>query len=438
MSTAISQVNLLSGLETYFDHFQKQLNGSANTPLNQLRKQAFEHLSTLHFPNNKHEEWKYTNFVKVLSQDFALQQPSILSKEDLKAWVPTDVDAHFLVFLNGVYQGDLSSVESQKGLYVGNFAQGYAQNPTLFTEVFAKYAKIEQDAFTALSTAFATDGAFIHVEKNITIEKPIFILHLLDVTSQKPLVQPRNLVIVGEQAACTIIEDFVSIGEQTHLINQVSEIEVGKYARVDHYILQNKASSCYAITTTQVQQHGSSHYANTTITLGGGMVRNNLNIVLDGSHSESFMNGLYLLKGKDHVDNHTLVDHQQPNCYSNELYKGILDGQSTGVFNGKIYVRQAAQKTNAYQSNKNILLSPQATVNTKPQLEIWADDVKCSHGTTTGALDEEPLFYLRSRGISYDQARSLLMHAFAMDVLDRIKVESFRQKVEALLNERLS
>jgi Fe-S cluster assembly protein SufD len=262
-------------------------------------------------------------------------------------------------------------------------------------------------------------------------------LFFSDTQTSNSFSQPRNLIIAEENSQVSVIENFVTLGEQESLINIVTEIVVEKRAIVNHYKIQGETTSNFHVGTTQVLQKENSNFANTTITMGGGIIRNNLNIEMDGEHIESYMNGLFMLNGKSHVDNHTVVDHQKPNGYSNELYKGILDDNSTGVFNGKIYVREDAQKTNAFQTNNNIILSDKATVDTKPQLEIWADDVKCSHGATVGALDEEPLFYLRSRGIPKDKARGLLMFAFATDLLDRIKIEPLRKHVEELIAERL-
>jgi Fe-S cluster assembly protein SufD len=261
---------------------------------------------------------------------------------------------------------------------------------------------------------------------------------LVEATDTNVLAQTRNLIIAETNSKATIIEKYRSIDSQHHTFtNAVTEIFVAPNAHLDHYKVQNEEKNASQINTTQVYQKSDSHFSNTTITLNGSLIRNNLNIALFGSNCEAYMNGLYMPNENMHVDNHTLADHQLPHSYSNELYKGILDGKATGVFNGKIYVRQDAQKTNAFQSNKNILLSETATVNTKPQLEIWADDVKCSHGCTVGAMDEEPLFYLRARGVPFNEARAMLMFAFAEDVLSRIKVEALRTYIERKIQQRL-
>ncbi len=434
----IIQSNLKENIKDAFEHFESQLNGQKESKWHQTRKEAFEALAQLPFPTTKHEEWKYTNVAKILKNNYAFNAPSTISKEEVDKFSLSTLDAHKLVFINGVFNEEFSSFESEKGIHILNLQDAYSQHKELIEQHFGQYAAYQEEPFTALSTAFAFNGVFVLAEKSAVASKPVFILNITDTREYPIIAQPRNLVLAEENSQITIIEDFVSLGENPAFLNYVSEFKVEKYAHVDHYKLQNKGANNYYVGTTQVKQTDNSNYNNTVITLGGGLIRNNLNILLDGEYCEAFMNGLYMLKDADHVDNHTMVDHLKPNSYSNELYKGVMDGKSTGVFNGKIYVRKYAQKTNAFQENKNILLSENATVDTKPQLEIWADDVKCSHGATTGALDEEPMFYLRSRGIGEDKARALLMNAFAADVVLRIKSEAFRTHIEELITNRLS
>ena len=430
----------LDSKETILNHFEEienQLNGLRASVFHKTRQQAIEQFKKLDFPTLKHEEWKYTNVKKIVTADFSFEGASAFGKDQLNQHLIAGLEADFLVFVNGVYNEELSSIEKNENLAIANLKDAYAEYAEDIDAHFGKYATIGDNAFTALSTAFAQDGAFVKVKRNKVIERPLVLLYVLDAQATNVAIQPRNLILVGENAQFTLIEQFVTLGEAQTLSNVVSELFVEKSAHVDHYNLQNDSIG-FHVGTTQVHQEAKSHYANTTITLGGDLIRNNLNIEMHGEYVESYMNGLFMLNGKSHVDNHTMVDHKLPNCYSNELYKGILDDFSTGVFNGKIFVREDAQKTNAFQQNNNILLSDKATIDTKPQLEIWADDVKCSHGATIGALDEEPLFYLRSRGISEDKARSLLMFAFAGDLLDRIKVESLRNHVEKMIADRLN
>ncbi|WP_020528595.1 Fe-S cluster assembly protein SufD [Flexithrix dorotheae] len=433
----INLVDLKKGLKEQFDKFQGNINGQGKLAFNEVRKHALQQLEKIQFPTVKDEEWKYTNVQKILKHEFAFDLPSSGKIQEIESYIIPDLDAHRLVFVNGKLSEELSEIGQENGLTVLNIKDAQTQYGELVNEHLSKYAAFEEDAFTALSTAFTAEGAFIKVDKNKIIEKPILIFNFTDSTAANAIAMPRNLVIAEENAQVTVIEDYAAIGDNYGFINSVTEFKVSKNAIVHNYKLQNKSDKNFFIGTTQVHQEGDSHYNNTTITLGGDLVRNNLNILLDGEHCEAFMNGLYLLKDKHHVDNHSMVDHLKPNSYSNELYKGIMDGESKGVFNGKIFVRPDAQKTNAFQENKNILLSDKASIDTKPQLEIWADDVKCSHGATTGALDEEPVFYLRSRGIDEDKAKALLMFAFANDVLERIKSEPFKNHVAKLIGERL-
>jgi Fe-S cluster assembly protein SufD len=289
----------------------------------------------------------------------------------------------------------------------------------------------------ALNTAFAAEGVFIHVKKGNIVEHPVYIYNINDARTTNILSQPRTLIYISENAQVIIAETYATFGASESFTNQVMEIVVEKDAMVEYYKIQNDASHTNQVTTTHIRQTGKSLVNTVTVSLDGGIVRNNLNIAMEAEHSESHFYGLYFLKGNSHVDNHTVVDNVKPHCESNELYKGIIDDNGTAIFNGKIFVQRDAQKTNAFQSNKNILLSENASVNTKPQLEIFADDVKCSHGCTVGQLDEEGLFYLRSRGISERAAKSLLVHAFAIDILEHIKPEPIREYVDRLISERL-
>jgi Fe-S cluster assembly protein SufD len=298
-----------------------------------------------------------------------------------------------------------------------------------------KYIK---DGIHALNTAFLQEGIFIYVKKGAVLEHPVYIYNITDARSANILSQPRSLIYIGENARVQFVETYATLGLSESFTNEVMEVVVEKDAIVEYYKIQNDAAHNSQVITTHFRQVGKSLVNTVTISLDGSIVRNNLNIAMEAEHSESHFYGLYFLKGKTHVDNHTVVDNVKPHCFSNELYKGIIDDDATAVFNGKIFVQRDAQKTNAFQSNKNILLSDTATVNTKPQLEIFADDVKCSHGCTVGQLDDEGLFYLRSRGINEKAARSLLVHAFAIDILEHIKPEPIRKYVDQLISERLN
>jgi len=290
----------------------------------------------------------------------------------------------------------------------------------------------------ALNTAFLANGLFVLIKRNKQVTKPVYVYHLTDTNADNVFVQPRSLFVIEENAQLQLVELYNNNGLHESFTNEVIEIAVHENARLEYYKVQDENENCHHVGTTHVRQVGKCFTHCVTVTLNGGTIRNNINMVLEASSNEGHLYGLYMVDGKTHVDNHSIVDNVMPNCFSNELYKGIMDGNSTGVFNGKIFVRQDAQKTNAYQSNKNILMSDTSSVNTKPQLEIFADDVKCSHGCTIGQLDEDALFYLRARGIGEKKAKALLLHAFAADILEQIKPEVLRTYLEQKIDDRLN
>lgn len=421
------------GVTTLFEQWELR-----NDVLRDTREQALKHFTEQSFPTTRHEEWKYTNIKKIADASWDQNGDHQVTAEEVKNALFTDAaEVSLIVLVNGQYMPSLSSVNASSGITVAPLSEALKSEDAVLKEHLAKYADNQVDAFTSLNTAFASEGVFVHVPRGKAEERPVVLLHLNDSRESSPIAQPRSLVVVGENAQATLVEQFASIGEGDSFTNSITEVVVAKHGHADHYKIQVAGATHHQVGTVQAHQEDNSYFANTTISLTGGIIRNNLNIAMDGEHCEAFMNGLFLLDGKTHVDNHTAVDHRKPNCESNELYKGLVDGQSKGVFNGKIFVREHAQKTNAFQSNNNLILSDKASIDTKPQLEIWADDVKCSHGATIGALDEEPLFYLRARGIPEASARSLLMYAFAGDVLERIKVESVRRYVDKIISSRL-
>jgi len=415
------------------------MNGESKTPLHQLRRAALQKFEQLGFPTIRHEEWKYSNVTNFLKETFELGSPTTLTADDLTSLQIPSMDGNILTFVNGIYNANLSRIISPaEQVQITSFADALKSKPDLLGTYFAHYADYQESAFTALNTALASDGVVIQVPANVTVEQPILLRFITDARESNVASQPRNLILVGKNAEVTVAESFRTLGDQASFVNIVTEIVVERDARMQYYKVQDETEKAYHIGTTQVQQADNSHFYSATVTLNGNFVRNNLNIVLNGQHAEAYMYGLYMPNGRQHVDNHTLVDHAMPNSYSSELYKGILDDNGTGVFNGKIFVRPDAQKTNAYQSCKNVVLSPGASMNTKPQLEIYADDVKCSHGTTTGKLNDEALFYMRSRGIPKDEARTLLLYAFAQDVLSQIKIEPIRDYLNQVVTQKLA
>jgi Fe-S cluster assembly protein SufD len=398
-----------------------------------LQEKAMQDFKQHGLPTVKHEEWRYTRIGSSFKSDMALGQHAELSAADVNSFrLPGDAIEIF--FVNGVFQSasqtDEVTIQSLDIAAAGEYAQIVKDN-------LGHSAKYHPDGINALNTAFVNGGVFIHVRAGKQVSKPIYIYHVNHNKTVSTLALPRTLIYAGAGCGLEVAEHHVSLGTHDTLTNMVTEIVVEQDAIVNFYKIQNEGIHASQVSTTHFRQIGKALCNATTISLSGNIVRNNLNMVMEAEHGESHMYGLYLLDGKTHVDNHTIVDNVMPHCFSNELYKGIMDGASTGVFNGKIFVRQDAQKTNAYQSNKNVLLTNEASVNTKPQLEIFADDVKCSHGCTIGKLDEEALFYLRARGIGEKAAKSLLLHAFAVDILDNIKTASLRDYVDQLISERL-
>jgi Fe-S cluster assembly protein SufD len=301
-----------------------------------------------------------------------------------------------------------------------------------------KYAGYENDPFVSINTALSQDGAYIYIPDGVMLEEPIQLIFLNDSRQGEIMSNPRNLIIVGDCSQVKILETNYTIGDKPSLTNMVTEIVADRFANVDYYKVQNNGENSYYIGTIQASQERGSVFNNSTVTIRGNFIRNNLNTRHNDEGCESNYHGFYLLEGKDFVDNHTLVDHAKPNCTSSEVYKGIIGDYATAVFNGKIVVRPDAQKTNAYQSNKNILMSDNATINTKPQLEIFADDVKCSHGAASGNLDKESLFYLKSRGIGEEKAKALLLNAFASDVVEKINISELRDQIKQQIAVRLN
>jgi Fe-S cluster assembly protein SufD len=429
METAIKTRTTKDELIFEFEKSKLFLFGST-----QLRDNAMESFHKQGIPTRKHEEYKYTRVDLMLKGEFNFSTNKNCSDEQIEP-LKFLKDAYVVVIENSVFVEGLSNLQQlPEGLTICSLVDAEKSNSAVFEKHYGQYADINADPFIALNTAMTKDGVFIHIAKNAIIEKPIHVIHV-STSSENTIIHPRNLIVIDENAQAKIIESFETVATTAKTVsNALTEIVVDKHAIVDHYQIQDKKELGYLVNTTQVIQQRQSVFSTHTFTLSGSLVRNNLTLVLDDEHIESHLNGLYLTDGNQVVDNHTVVDHRKPNCNSNELYKGIIEGKSTATFNGKIFVRKDAQKTNAFQSNKNILLSQAGTINTKPQLEIYADDVKCSHGSTTGKLDEAKIFYLRARGISIANAKKLLMHAFASEVVNTIKIEALREYVEGKIS----
>jgi len=421
-----------------FDAFEKTLNGESKSQLHSLRREAMDEFRSIGFPTTRNEEWRFTNVAPIATAEFTPVlrfAPSGVTKSAVEKFT---LDVKFLlVFINGHFAPDFSWLGSlPNGVLCGSLASSMRSSDPNALSFLARQVKIDETPFVSLNTAFLQDGAFISIPDGIVLDDPIQLLFIA--SEQKPfLVSPRTLVIVGKRSRVSIVESYVSLTDQLYLTNAVTEVVVGDEAVVEHDKLQNESLNAVHVAMIQTRLGGNAQFTSNSILLGGSIVRNNVTVVLDAERSECALNGLSLGTGTQVLDNHTTIDHAKPNCASHELYKAILDSKSKGIFNGKIFVRPDAQKTDAKQTNKTLLLSDEATINTKPQLEIFADDVKCTHGATVGQLDAEQVFYLRSRGIGEMAAKDILTFAFASDVVNRVHVDSLKRHLESLIHERL-
>jgi Fe-S cluster assembly protein SufD len=431
-------MNPIAFFKERFDQWQPDDHQAA---LGNFRQEAFAAFSRLGIPTTKNEEWKYTRVAGLFNRDYQFPPaplPDALTAPALRDFrLPGFEQANELVFVNGFFSFGLSVIRSS-GLTVLPLEEAAKSDfHDLVAKQFGDSNQYIKDGIHALNTAFVHGAVFVQVKKGTILEHPIYVYNITDARSANILAQPRSLIHADEHTQTQLVETYITVGNNQSFTNQVMEITVEKDARLEYYKIQNDGEQTNQVSTTHIRQVGKSHVHTVTVSLNGGLIRNNLNLILDAKHCEAHLYGLYFQTGHSHIDNHTIVDNIKPNCLSNELYKGIMNDQSTGVFNGKIFVRQLAQKTNAYQSNKNVLLSDNTSVNAKPQLEIFADDVKCTHGCTVGKLNEEGLFYLQSRGIPEKTARNLLLRAYSADILEHIHPAPIRAYVEKLIYERL-
>ncbi|HEY6293497.1 MAG TPA: Fe-S cluster assembly protein SufD [Terriglobia bacterium] len=436
--------------DIYFERFTalaRERAGHEPSWLGEIRRAAIDRFGDLGFPTTHHEEWRFTNVTPIARTLFVpAKAPSeflSVRLSDGMAWLK---GCHVLAFLNG-RKGELEPDGMPSGVSVGNLAQALSgtlpsTDPAVEAHL-ARHAGYEDHAFVALNTGLFEDGALIQVAPNAVVNQPIVLLFATIPGAESTLTHPRNLVLVGAGAQASFIEIHVgfdgSRGKSPviYFTNAVTEVVAGENAIVDYTRIQDETDHGFHVGILQVEQGRSSSVTTHSIALGGRLDREEVRAVLNGEGAEALLHGLYVIGGHQHVDNHTLIDHAKPHCSSREVYKGVLDGHAAGVFNGKIAVRKDAQKTDSKQSNKNLLLSEDATINTKPQLEIYADDVKCTHGATIGQIDPEAVFYLRSRGLGLEEARNLLIRAFADDILDRIKFEPLRSGLREALRSRM-
>jgi len=438
--TAVKE-NVSQWYRDRFDHAARGLDGGASSRVHVLRRAALARFEELGFPTTTDEEWRFTNVSPIARTNFLparAPEAGSVSMEQIDQFLFHGHAGHRLVFVNGHFVAELSDPGTlPAGVVVDGLAAAIERHPDLVTRHLSRHARVDENGFTALNAAFMQDGAFLHVPDNTDLPEAIHLLYVALPGSEPLLLVPRNLFVVGRNSRVAIVESYVALESGAYLTNVVSELVVGENAVVEHDRIQLEDAKAYHVGTINMYQLGNSTVTSNSISLGGSIVRNTVTAVLDAPGSTCTLNGLSLATGSQILDNHTTIDHAKPHCQSHELYKSILDGASRGVFNGKIFVRKDAQKTDAKQTNKTLLLSDDATVDTKPQLEIFADDVKCTHGATVGQLAAEQLFYLRARGIDEIAARDILTFAFAADVIDRVHVEPLREQLDTLLHTRL-
>jgi Fe-S cluster assembly protein SufD len=421
--------------EKYLEIFDQFNNRAAAQPrwLQSLRQEAFARFSETGFPTTHDEDWRFTNVAAVANTPFELAGLETISREQLKAFGASQFACQ-LVFVNGLFSQELSTMALlPKGVTVGSLAAQVKNDFASVEQHLGKYLNTQRDAFAALNSSLIEDGVYVHVPRGVVVETPIYILYVTVPSSTPTMNHPRNLIVAEESSNVTVVEDYVSLGEGITFSNAATELVASDNANVSHYMIVREGEQAYNFSTLRIQQGRHANVATHSLLLSGALVRNNVHPVLAGEGSECLINGLFMANGRQHMDNYMLVEHASPHCDSRQFYNGILNGQSHGVFHGRIIVHKDAQKTDAKQTNRNLLLSDDAQIDTKPQLEIYADDVKCTHGATIGQFDDNALFYLRSRGLSEAAARHVLLLAFANECLDRMSSLQVRDHLEKLV-----
>ncbi|RDI08021.1 Fe-S cluster assembly protein SufD [Flavobacterium sp. AG291] len=430
-------MDLKEKLLSSFMAFEERVD--VDSDLHEVRTEAIKNFETKGFPTKKEEAWKYTSLNAVLKNDFSVfpKKENVVEYADVKKYFIHEIDTYKVVLIDGVFSSFLSSTTHEGvDICLMSSALTKPKYKEIVDTYFNKIANTE-DSLTSLNTAFASEGAYINIPKGKIVDKPIEIMCFSTGNEAALMVQPRNLVIVGENAQVQIIERHQSLNGNPVLTNAVTEIFVQERAVVDYYKIQNDLQSANLVDNTYIAQKANSNASVHTFSFGGNITRNNLNFYHQGERVESTLKGITIIGDKQLVDHYTLVQHAEPNCESHQNYKGIFDDNATGVFNGKIYVEKEAQKTDAFQQNNNILLSDKATINAKPQLEIFADDVKCSHGCTIGQLDDNAMFYMQSRGIPQREAKALLMYAFSNEVIESIRIPELKNRITKLIASKL-
>jgi Fe-S cluster assembly protein SufD len=426
-------------LESYlenFNEFEKLAAGHDLPWLRKLRQDAFARFCEAGFPNTHDEDWRFTNVSAIAQTGFRLTRNRRvrLSRQELEPYQVAGVACQ-LVFVNGHFARELSLLgKLPNGVKVSSLAGEISSNSEAIEQHLGRYLDIRRDAFCALNTAFVEDGAYVHIPRGTLVEEAIYLLFVSTADDAPSMSHPRNLIVAEEDSQATFVEDYVSLDGGAVFCNTVTELVAGDHSVLSHYMIEREHKEAFNISTLRIQQGRSTNVVSHSVLLGGTLVRNNVHPVLAGEGGECLINGLFIGNGRQHLDNYMLVEHASPRCGSRQFYNGILDGHAHGVFHGRIIVHKDAQKTDAKQTNRNLLLSDDAQIDTKPQLEIYADDVKCTHGATIGQIEGDALFYLRSRGIDEVSARKLLLFAFASECLDRMKQGPVRKHVEGLIN----
>jgi len=429
---------IVAKYRTLFDVKEQQLNGQKNHPLQAIRRQAMDRLEDIGFPARKDEDYKYTYVTKIVKEVFAEGKGATIGKNVAEAAGFPAMDAYRLVFVNGVLNTELSDTTNQiTGLTISDLKTAFDNAATQSLVEKALTNELGLNAFVALNTAFSQNGVFIHVAKGTIVDKPIHISNIIVSGGEAIMTHPQIIGIAEQSSEVSVVETYYAVNDGTYFTNALNRFVVGQNAHVHHYKLQNESQNAFQINNAITTQDRDSTYSSYVLDLGGKTVRNNLSSHLQSSGTNTNLYGVYLAKGNQHIDNQSFIDHAHPHCESNELYKGIIDDKGRGVFNGKVNVRQDAQKTNAFQQNSSLVLSNTAIMDTKPQLEIFADDVKCSHGATIGQMDETSIYYLRTRGMNLEQARSMLQFAFVAEVLENFQLEGVKEKALAMMAEKL-
>ncbi len=423
-----------------FENFEKTLNGERDLSVHSLRKKSFQNLNSINIPSTKDEEWKYTNISFLNNKNYLFPIDNVkITSDTLRNFLFHNFEHSLMTFVNGFFYSETSDLlDISSGVQILSLNEAIKKRNFILEKYLGQLADDKNNFFTSLNSSFIKDGIFIYIPDGKIIEEPIHIIFYQSSFNQKNLIQPRNLIVIGKNSQASIIEHYLSDTNSDYFTNSVTEIFVDENSHLDHIKLQEESLNSIHIGRMDILQERNSSFTSHLISIGSKFSRNEFNSRFNGEGSQSTLNGLFMIEDEQLFDAHTLIDHAKPNCNSYEHYKGILQDSSRGVFNGKVLVRKDAQKTNAFQENNTILLSESAIMNSKPQLEIFADDVKCSHGATVGKLNEEAKFYLKTRGIGEEAATAMLIHAFASDVITSIKIESLREYLEKIISRKFN